>query len=57
MPPRELFVARPRHPTCERGATAVEYALLASLVAAVIAAVVMVLGQDVLQLFESVSWW
>jgi pilus assembly protein Flp/PilA len=41
----------------DRGATAVEYALIASLIAAVIAALVVLLGQDVLGLFESVHWW
>jgi pilus assembly protein Flp/PilA len=38
----------------ERGATAVEYALLVSLVAAVVAATVTLLGTSVLGLFDSV---
>ena len=41
----------------DRGATAVEYALIASLIAAVIAAVVMVLGQHVVEMLDSVTWW
>ena len=41
----------------EGGATAVEYALIASLIAAVIAATVMLVGEEVLGLFESVTWW
>jgi Flp pilus assembly pilin Flp len=49
--------SRIRNVVSERGATAVEYALIASLIAAVIAALVMLLGQDVLGLFESVNWW
>lgn len=39
----------------ERGATAVEYALLASLIAAVIAGVVGILGQEVLALFQQLE--
>jgi pilus assembly protein Flp/PilA len=42
-------------PTDESGATAVEYALLASLIAAAIGVTVGALGQQVLALFESVS--
>ena len=38
----------------ERGATAVEYALLAVFIAAVIAATVGLFGQDVLELFQRV---
>ncbi|MDR6120398.1 Flp pilus assembly pilin Flp [Aeromicrobium sp. SORGH_AS981] len=38
----------------ERGATAVEYALLAASIAAVIAVAVGIFGQDVLELFERV---
>jgi Flp pilus assembly pilin Flp len=41
---------------CERGATAVEYAILAALVAAVIATVVAALGRDVLALFTLVQF-
>lgn len=41
----------------ETGATAVEYALIASLIAAVIAATVALVGEEVLGLFESVTWW
>ncbi len=38
----------------ERGATAVEYALLAVFIAAVIAATVGIFGQEVLALFDRV---
>lgn len=38
-----------------RGATAVEYALLASLIAAVIVVVVVAFGGDVVDLFETVD--
>lgn len=41
----------------ETGATAAEYALIASLVAAVIGATVTLLGEEVIQLFQSVQWW
>ena len=41
----------------ESGATAVEYALIASLIAAVIAATVALVGDEVLEMFESVAWW
>jgi Flp pilus assembly pilin Flp len=37
----------------ERGATAVEYSILASLIAAVVAATVVLLGTTVLGLFQS----
>lgn len=40
--------------SAERGATAVEYALMAALIAGVIVAVVFVLGQQVLGLFKAV---
>jgi pilus assembly protein Flp/PilA len=40
----------------ETGATAVEYAIIASLIAAVIAATVVLLGEDVLGLFKSFVW-
>ena len=39
----------------DRGATAAEYALLASLIAAVVAVVVGTLGQAVIPLFESAA--
>jgi len=39
----------------ERGATAVEYGLLVALIAAVIIAVVVFLGQDVRNAFDSVE--
>ena len=41
----------------EAGATAVEYALIASLIAAVIAATVTLVGDEVMGMFESVAWW
>jgi pilus assembly protein Flp/PilA len=47
-------VGRCAAPKEERGATAVEYALLVSLVAAVVAATVTLLGTSVLGLFDSV---
>jgi Flp pilus assembly pilin Flp len=40
----------------EKGATAVEYGLLAGLIAAVIAASVSLLGEEVLAMFESVDF-
>ncbi len=40
----------------DRGATAVEYALLVMLIAGVLIAVVGFLGQDVRGLFASVDW-
>jgi Flp pilus assembly pilin Flp len=44
-------------PDRDDGATAVEYALIASLIAAVIAATVALVGEELLALFESVQWW
>ncbi len=41
----------------ETGATAVEYAILASLIAAFIAATVAVLGGQVSNMFSLVNWW
>jgi len=41
--------------TRERGATAVEYGLLVALIAAVIVAIVLVLGRQVSNAFQSVS--
>lgn len=50
-----------RYPTFGRGddegATAVEYALIASLIAAVVAVVVSVLGEQVVDMLSSVTWW
>lgn len=43
-------------PDPEAGATSVEYALIASLIAAVIVGVVTLLGTDVLTLFDSLTW-
>jgi len=40
----------------DEGATAVEYALLASLIAAVIAGLVLTLGQETLALLTSLNW-
>ena len=40
----------------EKGATAVEYAIMASLIAAVIVAVVLLLGQKTIDLFETVKF-
>jgi Flp pilus assembly pilin Flp len=40
-------------PTDESGATAIEYALMASLITAVIGAAVAALGQQVVALFET----
>ena len=40
----------------ERGATAVEYAIMASMIAAVIVAVVLLLGQKTIDLFETVKF-
>lgn len=39
----------------ERGATAVEYGLLVALIAAVIIAVVVLLGQDILEAFNTIE--
>lgn len=41
----------------DRGATAVEYALLIALIAAVIFGAVVALGGEVTGLFERVNWW
>jgi pilus assembly protein Flp/PilA len=41
--------------TRERGATAVEYGLLVALIAAVIVAIVLVLGRQVSNAFQSVA--
>ncbi len=46
---------RARIVTRDHGATAVEYGLLVALIAAVIAAVVLVLGKQVSNAFQSVS--
>jgi pilus assembly protein Flp/PilA len=43
--------------TAERGATAVEYALMVALIAAIIVAVVAALGEQVLGLFSSVPFF
>lgn len=40
----------------DRGATAVEYAIIAALIAAIIAATVAFLGLDVLDNWGSLSW-
>lgn len=40
-----------------RGATSVEYALIGSLIAAVVALTVGRLGDEVAALFEAVRWW
>jgi pilus assembly protein Flp/PilA len=40
-------------PTDESGATAIEYALMASLIAAVVGGAVAALGQQVVALFET----
>jgi Flp pilus assembly pilin Flp len=50
---RRSGVRRVASPTDESGATSVEYALMASLIAAVIGGAVAALGQQVLALFES----
>ncbi len=54
--PHQLLNSPPRRLSDECGATAVEYALIASLVAAVVAGSVAVLGTSVLGLFQSVSF-
>jgi pilus assembly protein Flp/PilA len=41
----------------ETGATAVEYAIMVSLIAGVIAATVAILGGQVADLFARVIWW
>lgn len=40
----------------EDGATSIEYAIMASLIAAVIAGIVTVLGGQVLNLFDAIRW-
>jgi pilus assembly protein Flp/PilA len=52
----DQLVAALRALSCdsERGATAIEYGLIASLIAAVIAAIVGTLGLDVLALYTTV---
>mgnify|MGYP001765592706 FL=1 len=40
----------------DRGASSIEYAILGSLIAAVIVLVVTTLGTQVLALFQTVSW-
>ena len=52
---RLLTALRTRAVVRDRGATAVEYGLLVALIAAVIVAVVVVLGQQVNNAFNSVS--
>jgi Flp pilus assembly pilin Flp len=41
----------------QAGATAVEYAILVSLIAGVIAAIVGVLGGQMIDLYTRVKWW
>ena len=43
--------------TSERGATAVEYALMISLIAAVIGATVALLGGEILAIFQGTLTW
>jgi pilus assembly protein Flp/PilA len=52
---RLLTSLQARLATRDRGATAVEYGLLVALIAAVIVAVVVILGQQVNNAFNSVS--
>jgi pilus assembly protein Flp/PilA len=52
---RLLALASTRLVTRDRGATAVEYGLLVALIAAVIVAIVLVLGRQVSTAFQSVS--
>jgi pilus assembly protein Flp/PilA len=52
---RLLTSLQARVATRDRGATAVEYGLLVALIAAVIVAVVVILGQQVNNAFNSVS--
>jgi pilus assembly protein Flp/PilA len=52
---RVLATLTSRFRTRDRGATAVEYGLLVALIAAVIVAIVLVLGQQVSTAFQSVS--
>ena len=49
---RQVLPTRSLHPS-DRGATAVEYALIVSLIAAVIFATVLTLGQTVLAMFTA----
>jgi Flp pilus assembly pilin Flp len=51
---RRLGRRRVASPTDESGATAVEYALLASLITALISVAVAAFGQQVLALFQTV---
>lgn len=46
---------RPLHPSSEEGASAVEYGLFLALIAAVIFAVVVALGTEVLGLFTTLE--
>jgi pilus assembly protein Flp/PilA len=41
----------------ETGATAIEYAILVSLIAGVIAVTVTILGGQIADLFSRVKWW
>lgn len=52
---RLLVAARTRLMTRERGATAVEYGLLVALIAAVIVAIVLILGRQVSNAFNSIQ--
>jgi pilus assembly protein Flp/PilA len=52
---RIISSVQARIATRDRGATAVEYGLLVALIAAVIVAVVVILGQQVNNAFNSVS--
>ena len=52
---RLITCIQARVATRDRGATAVEYGLLVALIAAVIVAVVVILGQQVNNAFNSVS--
>jgi pilus assembly protein Flp/PilA len=52
---RLLALVNTRLVTRDRGATAVEYGLLVALIAAVIVAIVLVLGRQVSTAFQSVS--
>ena len=52
---RLLAIVTTRLHTRDRGATAVEYGLLVALIAAVIVAIVLVLGKQVSNAFQSVA--
>ena len=52
---RLITIVTTRLHTRERGATAVEYGLLVALIAAVIVAIVLVLGKQVSNAFQSVA--